>query len=133
MKFDELHSPVGDEPVFSFSLLGVVGVSPQQARLQLVRWVNAGKLIQLRRGLYGLKLPFMKVEPHPEGFLREPTIGPFPRQHDPGILPRRDKRDFHVVEPWIFDIAHLGIVGDLFKVIPKLLKRIEAREQTSSG
>jgi predicted transcriptional regulator of viral defense system len=42
-----------------------VGVSPQQARLQLVRWVNAGKLIQLRRGLYALNRPFRKIEPHP--------------------------------------------------------------------
>jgi predicted transcriptional regulator of viral defense system len=65
MKFDELLGLVGDEPVFSSSLLGVVGVSPQQARLQLVRWVNAGKLIQLRRGLYALNQPFRKIEPHP--------------------------------------------------------------------
>jgi predicted transcriptional regulator of viral defense system len=65
MKFDELLGLVGDEPVFSSSLLGVVGVSPQQARLQLVRWVNAGKLIQLRRGLYALNRPFRKIEPHP--------------------------------------------------------------------
>jgi electron transfer flavoprotein alpha subunit len=28
----------------------------------------------------------------------------------------------------IFDIAHLGIVGDLFQVIPELVKRIEAGE-----
>ena len=26
----------------------------------------------------------------------------------------------------IFDIAHLGIVGDLFQVVPKLAKRLEA-------
>ena len=65
MNFDELLRLVGDEPVFSSSLLGVVGVSPQQARLQLVRWVNAGKLIQLRRSLYALNRPFRKIEPHP--------------------------------------------------------------------
>ena len=28
----------------------------------------------------------------------------------------------------IFDIAHFGIVGDLFQVIPELVKRIEAGE-----
>jgi predicted transcriptional regulator of viral defense system len=65
MRFDELLSLIGDEPVFSSSLLSVVGISPQQARLQLVRWVNAGRLIQLRRSLYCLNQLFQKIEPHP--------------------------------------------------------------------
>jgi predicted transcriptional regulator of viral defense system len=65
MKFDELLTLVGDEPVFSSSLLDVVGVSASQVRLQLVRWVNAGKLIQLRRGLYAFDRPYRKIEPHP--------------------------------------------------------------------
>lgn len=65
MKFDELLSLIGDEPVFSSSLLAVAGISPQQARLQLVRWVNAGRLVQLRRSLYTLNRPFRKIEPHP--------------------------------------------------------------------
>jgi predicted transcriptional regulator of viral defense system len=65
MKFDELLALIGDEPVFSSSLLDVVGVSASQARLQIVRWVNAGKLIQIRRGLYALSRPFRKIEPHP--------------------------------------------------------------------
>jgi predicted transcriptional regulator of viral defense system len=65
MKFDELLRLVGDEPVFFSSLLDVVGVSPRQASLQLVRWVNAGKLIRLRRGLYALNQPFRRIEPHP--------------------------------------------------------------------
>ena len=65
MRFDELLILIGDEPVFSSSLLDVVGVSQRQARLQLVRWVNAGKLIRLRRGLYALNRPFRKIESHP--------------------------------------------------------------------
>ena len=65
MRFDEFLGLVGNEPLFSSSLLGVVGVSPRQARLQLVRWVNAGKLIRLRRSLYALNQPFRKIEPHP--------------------------------------------------------------------
>jgi predicted transcriptional regulator of viral defense system len=65
MKFDELLTLVGDEPVFSSSLLDVVSISQRQARLQLVRWVNARKLIRLRRSLYVLNRPFRKIEPHP--------------------------------------------------------------------
>jgi len=65
MKFDKLLSLVGDEPVFSSSLFDVVDVSASQVRLQIVRWVNAGKLIQLRRGLYVLNRPYRKIEPHP--------------------------------------------------------------------
>jgi predicted transcriptional regulator of viral defense system len=65
MRFEELLELVGDEPVFASSLLSVVGVSPQQAKLQLVRWVNDRKLIRLRRSLYALNLPFRKVEAHP--------------------------------------------------------------------
>jgi len=65
MKFDEFLALVGDEPVFSSSLFNVVGVSASQLRLQIVRWVNAGKLIQLRRGLYVLNRPYRKIEPHP--------------------------------------------------------------------
>jgi predicted transcriptional regulator of viral defense system len=65
MKFEELLSLIGDEPVFSSSLFDVVDVSASQFRLQIVRWVNAGKLIQLRRGLYVLNRPYRKIEPHP--------------------------------------------------------------------
>jgi len=65
MRFDDFLGLVGEEPVFSSSLLDVLGVSPRQARLQLVRWVNTGKLIQLRRSLYALNRPFRKIEPHP--------------------------------------------------------------------
>ena len=65
MKFEELLALIGDEPVFSTSLFDVVGISVSQVRLQIVRWVNAGKLIQLRRGLYALNRPYRKIEPHP--------------------------------------------------------------------
>ena len=65
MRFDDLLELIGNEPFFSSSLLGVVGVSSRHARLQLVRWVHAGKLVRLRRGLYALNRPFRKVAPHP--------------------------------------------------------------------
>jgi predicted transcriptional regulator of viral defense system len=39
--------------------------SVQQVRLQLSRWVKAGRVLQLRRGLYALAPTWRKVEPHP--------------------------------------------------------------------
>ena len=56
---------VGNEPVFSSALLLAGPVSTGQVRLQLSRWVKAGRLIQLRRGVYSLAPAWRKVEPHP--------------------------------------------------------------------
>jgi hypothetical protein len=65
MKFDELQALVAGEPVFSSALL-LSGLTNQRAvRMQLSRWVKAGRLIQFRRGLYALAPPWRKVEPHP--------------------------------------------------------------------
>jgi len=38
---------------------------PDDVRRQLSRWVKAGRLNQLRRGLYALAPPFAKVRAHP--------------------------------------------------------------------
>jgi predicted transcriptional regulator of viral defense system len=65
MDFTSLMDLVKDEPVFTTGLLKVSGVKPAQITLQLVRWVKAGRLIQLRRGVYALSGPYRKVEPHP--------------------------------------------------------------------
>jgi predicted transcriptional regulator of viral defense system len=65
MKFSELLDLVAEEPVFSSSLLLAGEVDDRQVRLQLSRWVKSGRLIQLRRGLYALAVPWRKVEPHP--------------------------------------------------------------------
>ena len=40
-------------------------VDPTDVRRQLSRWVTAGRLYRLRRGLYALAPPFQKVLPHP--------------------------------------------------------------------
>jgi predicted transcriptional regulator of viral defense system len=65
VKYEDLLALVGDEPVFASSLL-IAGRTPRtQVRLQMSRWVSAGKLIQLRRGLYALAPAWRKVEPHP--------------------------------------------------------------------
>jgi len=65
MKWEALLALVGHEPVFSSAFLLAGEVSAAQVRLQLSRWVKAGRLIQLRRGLYTLAPAWRKVEPHP--------------------------------------------------------------------
>jgi predicted transcriptional regulator of viral defense system len=65
MEFAHLIQIVGDEPVFETGLLLAGDVDPNDVRRQLSRWVKAGRLYQLRRGLYALAPPFQKVKPHP--------------------------------------------------------------------
>ncbi|HYH44073.1 MAG TPA: hypothetical protein VEG34_00170 [Thermoanaerobaculia bacterium] len=65
MRFDSLLEAVGDEPVFGTGLLLAGDVDPSDVRRQLSRWVETGRIHQLRRGLYALAPPFQKVRPHP--------------------------------------------------------------------
>lgn len=65
MKWEELLLKVADEPVFRMGFLAANGGSVGELRLQLSRWVKAGKLIQLTKGLYTLAEPYRKVTPHP--------------------------------------------------------------------
>jgi len=65
MKFSRLIELVGDEPVFGTEILLAGAVDPNDVRRQLSRWVKAGRLCQLRRGLYALMPPFQRVKAHP--------------------------------------------------------------------
>jgi predicted transcriptional regulator of viral defense system len=65
MEFSQLLQIVGNEAVFETGLLLAGDVDPANLRRQLSRWVTAGRLYQLRRGLYALSPPFQKVKPHP--------------------------------------------------------------------
>jgi predicted transcriptional regulator of viral defense system len=65
MRFEDLLEIVDREPVFETGLLLAGDVDPTDVRRQLSRWVKAGRLYQLRRGLYALAPPFQKVQPHP--------------------------------------------------------------------
>jgi predicted transcriptional regulator of viral defense system len=65
MNFQQLVEIVGDEPVFETGLLLAGAVDPADVRRQLSRWTKAGRIYQLRRGLYALAPPFQKVKPHP--------------------------------------------------------------------
>ena len=65
MEFDRLLKLIGDDPVFETPLLLAGNIDPKNVRLQLTRWVNSGRLYQLRRGLYSIAPPYQKVRPHP--------------------------------------------------------------------
>jgi len=65
MKFERLIEIIGQEPVFHSSLLLAGQVDPVDLGRQLSRWINSGKVIQLRRGLYALSEPHRKIAPHP--------------------------------------------------------------------
>lgn len=65
MQFSRLMTIVGEELLFETGLLLAGEVDPNDVRRQLARWVKAGRLYQLRRGLYALAPPFQKVKSHP--------------------------------------------------------------------
>ena len=65
MEFTELLEIIQDEPLFETGILLSGDVNPREIRRQLSRWRQAGKIYQLRRGLYCLAPPFQKVTPHP--------------------------------------------------------------------
>lgn len=56
---------VGDEPIFHTGILLAGDVDAVHIRRQLGRWTKAGKVYQLRRGLYALAPPYQQVKPHP--------------------------------------------------------------------
>lgn len=65
MNFGQLVRIVGNEPVFETGLLLCGDVDPADVRRQLSRWVDGGKVLKLRRGLYALAPPFRRVSPGP--------------------------------------------------------------------
>lgn len=65
MKFAQLVEKTRQIPLFETGLLLSGQVDSGHIRRQLSRWVAAGKVIQLRRGLYALAAPFRQIEPHP--------------------------------------------------------------------
>lgn len=65
MKFEELLDIIGQEPLFHSGMVVSGNVDPVDIGKQLSRWVDAGKLIQLRRGLYTLTERYRKAPLHP--------------------------------------------------------------------
>ena len=65
MKFSELVDLVKDLPVFETGFLLSGDVNANYLRKQMSLWVNSGKIIQLKRGLYTLAPPYQQMKPHP--------------------------------------------------------------------
>ncbi len=65
MKFVDLLNIVEDEAVFDTGLLLAGNIRKTDLYQQLTYWTKAGKILQLRRGLYALAPPYQKVRPHP--------------------------------------------------------------------
>jgi len=65
MKWEDLLYKTANEPVFNAGFLMAADADPQTVRVQLSRWVKAGRLVQLKRGLYTLAQPYRKIEPQP--------------------------------------------------------------------
>lgn len=65
MKFDELLELVRESPLFTSAMLMAGRESPEDIRRQLNRWCHAGKVQQLRRGVYVLAPPYAAKRPHP--------------------------------------------------------------------
>jgi predicted transcriptional regulator of viral defense system len=65
MEFHDLLFQVGDLPIFSSALLQAGDVDRANLQKQLSRWTAAGKIHQLRRGLYTLAEPYRQKDPHP--------------------------------------------------------------------
>ena len=74
MKFDKLLTAVSKQPFFETGLLLAGAVDSSDVRRQLSRWVQAGRVIQLRRGLYTLAAPYQQSHPHP--FLVANSLSP---------------------------------------------------------
>ncbi|MEA3441347.1 MAG: hypothetical protein U9R58_13805, partial [Chloroflexota bacterium] len=65
MRYSQLLHIVDDEPLFETSLLAKAESSPYHAQRRLADWTKAGKVTQLRRGLYTLPKSRRLIEPHP--------------------------------------------------------------------
>ncbi len=63
MKFEDLQKVVSENPMFDLAFLVQAFDEPRaNIRVQLTRWMAAGRVISLRRGMYTLAEPFRKKE-----------------------------------------------------------------------
>jgi len=63
MRFEQFAARTRPFGIFESSLVMPFYESPQQAQRQLTDWTRAGKLLQLRRGLYAFPPPYVGERP----------------------------------------------------------------------
>lgn len=64
MYFQQVVTHLTGLPLFESSFLYAGADSQQQVQRQLADWARAGKVVQLRRGLYTLGQPYQSEQPH---------------------------------------------------------------------
>jgi|LakMenEpi03Aug12_release.lakeMendotaPanAssembly.Ray.scaffolds.fasta_scaffold257855_3 predicted transcriptional regulator of viral defense system len=64
MYFQRVATHLSKLPLFESELLYAGAESPRQVQRQLADWVRAGKVVQLRRGLYTLTKSYQSTPPH---------------------------------------------------------------------
>lgn len=64
MYFQQVATQLTNLPLFESGLLYAGADNPQQVQRQLADWVRAGKVVQLRRGLYTLAQTHQSEQPH---------------------------------------------------------------------
>jgi len=61
MKWGKLLGFVVDHPIFAAEMLRVGKTTPEAVNVQLSRWKKAGKITQLRRGVYMVNPPYARL------------------------------------------------------------------------
>jgi predicted transcriptional regulator of viral defense system len=76
MKLEDFIKTTGDFPVIEIELLLAGVPNPDPLKVQISRWEKAGKLIQLKRGIYLLAGAYRKIEvyePYIASILKKPS------------------------------------------------------------
>ena len=77
MKFDSLISMIGEHPFFDLAtVVQLSGENKATIHRQLSRWIRAGKLIAVRRGMYVLASRYRRATVNPAelaGYLYRPS------------------------------------------------------------
>jgi predicted transcriptional regulator of viral defense system len=76
MEWPDFLKQWGNLPAIDTENLLAGGLNSASIQVQISRWEKAGKLIQLKRGIYLLAEPYRKVEvyePHLAGILKQPS------------------------------------------------------------
>ena len=63
MKWGEFLGFVSDNPIFSAEMLRAGKAAPEAVNVQISRWEKTGKITQLRRGIYMVNPPYVKLPP----------------------------------------------------------------------